>query len=468
MAKKIIQFIIISIIFSLLLGFIITGWQSRYLADDYCYDAEFIQHGFWQGQFNSYMSRMPYSSNRYSLTLFSGIAWALGGVKIAPIIPGIVVLLWGTSLFFTINEGRKVAKKNISTLSILASAMVIVFFSLLLAPNRYQILYWRSGMLPYLFPLILNTFLLGFFFVFVKRDRVRIGGLIALGLISWVTAGFSETTFALQTSFWIMVLLCSLTLRKNVARNAAIAVLLGIFFGLLLLVLNPTNAIRQSAFPTPPTIINAAITSIKYTGGFVFDLIRSAPLPFIVLLFSGLLWGWVELRMEKFRWKLGILLLLGLLIGTYLLIASTMAPTVWAMSSFPDPRGLLPGSYLIIIVIFTLGVILGTFGNTLFRQRIPVWLENGTILILVAILSAYYIHLIPSIYSYINPYQARAKIWDARNEEILKMKTEGQTHILVSGITSISGIVELQKNKNYFINQCAAIYYGVEDIRTTE
>jgi hypothetical protein len=61
--KKIIHIILIAVISPLLIGFIITGWQSRYLADDYCYDAEFIQHGFWQGQIDAYLSRMPYNSN---------------------------------------------------------------------------------------------------------------------------------------------------------------------------------------------------------------------------------------------------------------------------------------------------------------------------------------------------------------------------------------------------------------------
>ncbi len=39
----------------LLIGFILAGTQSRYLADDYCYDAQFIKQGFWHGQIDSYI-----------------------------------------------------------------------------------------------------------------------------------------------------------------------------------------------------------------------------------------------------------------------------------------------------------------------------------------------------------------------------------------------------------------------------
>ena len=55
--------VLLIVLLLLLLCYMIAGWYSRYLADDYCYDAEFIKNGFWNGQLDSYMNLMPYSSN---------------------------------------------------------------------------------------------------------------------------------------------------------------------------------------------------------------------------------------------------------------------------------------------------------------------------------------------------------------------------------------------------------------------
>jgi hypothetical protein len=466
--KKIIQSILIAILFFLLIGFSITGWQAKYIADDFCYDAQFIQHGFWEGNVDSYLSRMAYSSNRYSLTFFSGIAWALGGVRISPLLPTLAILFWGGATFFAIHMGAKAARYKLSLLTSICIALILLFFTFLLAPNRYQILYWRSGMVPYLFPLVFNTFLIGLLFFYVHKQKINAGGMIALGLIAWTAAGFSETVFALQAGLWVLVFLYSLVSRKKNARKAALAILVGTLLGLLLLVLNPTNADRLSAFPAPPPLFEVVGLSLIYAGSFAFDFIRSTPLPFFILLVSGILLGWMELGNTGFQWKRAIIFLSSTLVGTYILLACVMAPTIWSMSSFPERRGLLSGAFLIILFLFSLGAVMGIMIHQLLDKRIPFrWKPVIHILLAVGI-GAYLIHFIPTIYDEIIPMRRRAELWDARNAAILDAKAAGQMNITVAGIDSIAGITELQKDGKFWINQCAATYYGVESIQSIE
>src|SRR5215216_6506557 len=74
------------------------GFFNRYWADDWCYNADFKQLGFW-GTFKGYTYITSYASNRFSLTLFSGLFYALGLFGVQIMTP-LVILLWSLGLFF--------------------------------------------------------------------------------------------------------------------------------------------------------------------------------------------------------------------------------------------------------------------------------------------------------------------------------------------------------------------------------
>jgi hypothetical protein len=453
---------------ALLAGMIAAGWQSRYLADDYCYDAQFNQHGFWQGQVDSYLNAMPYSSNRYSLTFFYGVGWALGGVKLAPVLPGLAILLWGSALYYVIQQGIIVAGKKLPILAIAFAAATILFFTLLLAPNRYQVLYWRSGMLTYLAPLVINTLLAGRFLHYLQRDHLGGVGWLELSLVTWIAAGFSETAFAVQTGFWSLVLLVMLWRRQGTGCKAMAAILLGIAAGAALLLLNPTNAVRQSPFPPPPSLWTLVSTSLQYARDFAFYSVRGAPLPFLALMGAGILLGWLEFPVKSFRWRLAFAHLIGAGLGAGFLLVCVMAPTMWSMSVYPGSRALLTGEYLIILFLFSAGIWVGAAGAAVLQRFASVHRRLAAGFLMMLVLCAYSIHLIPSTYAPIAGYRQRAVAWDARNMMILQARSTGQTDLVVPGIDSIAEIFELQPNAGHWVNRCAAQYYGLQGITTTE
>lgn len=466
--KELFFAVLLLLMLVLLAGYAIAGWQSRYLADDYCYDAQFIKHGFWQGQVDSYLNFMPYSSNRYSLTLFSGLAWLLGGVRVMPILPGAAILLWGLALFYSIRQGIKYFAYRLPITTTAFIAATLLFYTLLLASARYQILFWRSGLLPYLVPLILNTFLIGRVFFYLQHKQVSRLGLVELGIISWVAAGFSETVFALQAGFWGLALLLVLWRRQANGTKVLIAILIGTFIGAALLMLNPTNAVRQSPFPPPPPVWTVALTALQYAKDFFFYTVRGTWLPLMALLSTGLLLGWLEFPSSCFHWRKGLVILVGLVLGTGLLLPCIMAPTIWSMSSYPDPRGLLPGTYLINIFFFTVGIWIGAAIAALLQDVLRPNLRFAAGFLLMVVLSAYSIRFIRPNYNLISTYENRAKAWDMRNAQILQARAEGQSQVVVGGIDAIATIFELQPNENHWVNRCAAAYYRLDSIITTE
>ena len=153
--KTTLMFSLLLLFLILLAGYAIAGLHSRYLADDYCNDVEFMQQGFWKGQVHSYLNPMPYSSERCSLTLFSGIGWVLGGVRFMPVLPLASILFWALALYYAIQQGLQYFSFRLSPVIIAFLSVCSLFFTLYLAPNQYQILFWRSGMNTYLVPLLI-------------------------------------------------------------------------------------------------------------------------------------------------------------------------------------------------------------------------------------------------------------------------------------------------------------------------
>ena len=461
-------FILVVVMTILLIGYGIAGFHSRYLADDYCYDAQFIKKGFWEGQIDSYLSPMPYSSNRYSLTLVSGIMWAIGGVATMPFFPLFCIFIWGSSIYYAIKIICEYFSINAPKLFYLLVTLTILLFTILLAPNRYQILFWRSGMLPYLIPLIFSTFIIGRFFFYLKKDKLGSLGAVELGLLAFISAGFSETVFAVQTGVCLILFIIMLISKKRTGRNAALAIFAGLCLGALLLILNPTNSLRQNPFPDPPSIVFVILNSILYAKDFFFYTVRGAWIPFIVVITLGFIIGWHFIKSIEITWKNIITLILLSLASMFLLLVCIMAPTLWAMSAYPEQRGLLSGVYIIVICLFEIGLFLGVFGSQVSNGRVSPLVETMVSFFAILFFSVYFIRMVPSQLSVIGQYQKRASLWDTRNSEIISRIERGERHLVVPGIGSIAQIIELQKEPGFWVNNCAAVYYQIDSIQTTE
>lgn len=467
--KTILLLILLALFIVLLTGYAIAGFSSRYLADDYCNDVEFMQHGFWYGQIHSYLNPMPYSNERYSLTLKSGIDWLMGGVRFVPFMPLLSMIFWVLAVFYAV---RQVARYSSYPLSFLITAFIsvcLIFFTLYLAPNRYQVLFWRSAMNTYLMPLMLNTFIVGRFFYYLKRNKFHFLGYFELGFLAFLAAGFSETVLAFQVGFW-GIILCLMVWRRNSSGiKAAGAILVGSFLGAIVMILNPLNSYRQSHFPPPPPLWRVALMSVAYAFDFLRFTIRGSWLPFLILSASGFLLGWMEWKLDSFPWRKAFWSLAAAAILTGILLICIMAPTIWSMSAYPEMRGLLAGVYVLNLFIFFFGIWIAIVTRKIMGGSLSPKFHLTIGIVFTVIIGVYLIRVIWPTYELIGVYQKRAQLWDARDAEILKLRSEGQTMIVVPGIDSIGGILELQPETGWqWVNICAAEYYQVKGIVTTE
>src|SRR5512138_3675146 len=174
------------------------GFYNRYWADDWCYNADLKQLGFW-GTLKGYTYITTYASNRYSLTLFSGLFYALGlfGVQIMTLI---VIASWTLGLFFTLLNLQTLLPYKFSRLQLGLITTAIVYYSIFLVPHLYQSMYWRSGLLPYTAVIALGIWT----FVLIAQQATHptnsAARMVLTAVITFLAGGFSEAGAATLTA----------------------------------------------------------------------------------------------------------------------------------------------------------------------------------------------------------------------------------------------------------------------------
>ena len=450
-------------------GYAYRGLFSRYLQDDYCYGAEVVSLGFFPAQINSYFHQMPYNSERFSLTLFSGLAEISGGPRLAPFLAGFSIAVWAAALYFAFSQWCRYLHAPTSRLTVLACALAVPIFTFSLAPNLYQVLYWRSAMLPYLTPLIINTGLFGVFFAILRRGKLKAPTAIIFGLIGVVAGGFSETAGLWQFCLWGLILIWFWLLhRQERFALKVLAIMIGASaLAIVIMLLGPSNSAQMQSFQRPG-FIEMIAKSIKFTQDFIRAALRSQIFAFFVAGCLGLFFGLqgTPEKQRSFRVALGKWLLL--VAGCYGLVFASTVPTMMAMSSPPDDRGLLPAMLTLILTVFASGWLAAGYGSSLARKFDRPWAPQASSAILGLIAVIFMGSLFPGVLEGLSALQHRAEAWDMRQNMILEAKAGGETNVKVPAFDSIAQILELRPQENFWVNVCAAKYYGINGLSAIE
>ena len=161
------------------------GSFARYSADDYCWAGILRMQGFLQAQVHWYVGYSP----RYAFT-FVVNAIELAGTGVVPWLPPLAILAWVLTLLWAIRGLRVRLGWLPGWLSALILAELLAFAAFQTAPDLAQSLYWQTGMLTYLLPLVLATFFIGW----VARARATTAGsLMVCAGVTFVAGGLSET-----------------------------------------------------------------------------------------------------------------------------------------------------------------------------------------------------------------------------------------------------------------------------------
>jgi hypothetical protein len=461
-----------------LIGFLITGTFMRYSGDDYCYGGILTQFGFWKAQWISYWTKMPYHGNRFSLTLFSDLSSLIGPQSNA-ILPGLAIILLISGFLFMLIQINELKGYRVSRWLILLFSLLVVFFSLYQAPNLAQSLYWRSGMFPYLAPIILNLFIVGFILQAIRKRQTNILLTMLIGFLSLLAGGFSETATSLQTGFWVLVMAGLLLLKKkegvwnSVGIRSVSYALLASVLAMILLAVSPSIDERLAKVDHPD-IINFISISLRSALAFIFGSLKGQPIPNLINFFIFVTLAFLNpsrrVVPELLPWRayLKILIIIGL-IG-FILVLSITAPSAYAQAAYPELRSLFPARLIMVVLVSTMGQITGYQANHWLQsiQRKSNAIQGG-ILILAVVLLIYPIYASRNIFTQFPQYQKWASFWDARDLYIRQAKQAGQKQLEVIEIDHIiPGVGDLSSDPGHWYNLCAAQYYDVSSITANQ
>jgi hypothetical protein len=463
--------ILIGLLFVALIIYGIKGTYSRYAQDDYCYGYRVNKFGFFEMQISSYFNKTEFNSNRYSATISHSIVELLGGPIAFPFVPPILMIGWILSLGYLVYVVfiDKVSLKTMLFISI--ASLSVIYFTFYLSDNLYQILYWLAGQQSYLMPTIICTFIFARILHFSRSKAIKFRNYLEIALLCLWAGGFSETTtlwfFSALSLFFIIILIYQEKFSNfKSAKRITLISLTATLVALLILILCPVNQTNLSHFNRPDLSVFLSKVLIH---GIKFPIIsvKSAPLPYIVLAALGF-WLSFCINTQSSRKLQYFPLLLGGTLIAYILFVAVMVPTMFAMSAYPNDRALLPAIFSLVCHIFVMGYLVGKWIQKAFANLMNIKLRLGIVIIIGIFSGLYLLHTIPNVYDKFDLYQARAEAWDQRQVMIFQQKNKGINMIKIPEFDSVYGIAELNANPKNWVNQCAALYYGVSQIQAIE
>ena len=408
------------------------SWFVRHRADDFCFSGTLREFGLLGGLVEFYSS----ISNRFSAFL----VWSfsdLFGQNAIRFFPIMAIIFLGISIYYlSINTFKHVENKNKKFLAFFVS-QVLVFFILYLSPDIHQSVYWRAAMVHYFLPFPALLLLVWHGIRHPAGLKTTILKPALYFLASFFLAGLSESfaallggTFALVLVYWIF------SVEKKKYQHLmiiSIASITGTVAALLVMIISPGNALKFATVEQAPDLFSIVKISISSSFDFIYFSIRGLWLPFCILFTLGFLLA-ASFRLQGQPGQANRkLMVAGILIPfvTFFLIAGICAPTAYGMKAYPEKRVLMLASMLVVLAIFSLGVISGSLLKPLVSR---VKAANMLTAAAIAILSVYPLLSIPKLIGLVELYRARANLWDGQYAEIMEQKAMGASDLVVTSV----------------------------------
>ncbi len=443
------------------------GTFTRFLADDYC-ETSLVMQGPIVA---TLLERYKTISDRYSNLLFEALS-ELVFPRNVQILPVVMILLWTAGWVWLVRQARQLAGFAWPFVVDAFLGCLLSFFPILEAPNRFQTLYWRSGMATHFAPLVYLVAFTALLLLLIRRTEGRTPavwiGVLCL-VIAFFGGGFSEPPDAVLVVASLFALMAVWSWDKG-ARRAGALYLLGwtLAGGLLALAVmkfSPANSFRLG---TPPPPLGAFVyrTAI-YPVQFMRDSIDTLPLPTAVsvlipaVLFYALFACAPRLSAEGQR-RIGLLmaLMLGLM---YVLIASSFAPSVYGQG-YPVERARFAGRLVMTTTALVEGACLGVLIAQWRLVHAHALLVNLASVALI-VMAVYPLRAANSVLSENLAYARKwSSAWDARQVQVYAQKARGVQNIVVRQLPGFADVKELDSRSRFWVNRCAATFYGVQSI----
>jgi hypothetical protein len=471
---RLLFYALLLVMLSSLALFAYLGTFTRYMADDYCSAAALKNDGFWGAQ--SYWWQNW--SGRYSFSFVISLVELLG-LRIVPILPGMVIALWLFSLVWGTLPLFKKLKVSHDVAGALFLSSVALWSTYRSVDDYPQIVFWQTGILTYPVSIILFFIGLG---LAVRRTAAPVGikwwELLLWFVYAWIAGGFSETGVVIQIAL-LAILLLVVALTKNKHKKIYFPILLAALIGsvvsLLVIALSPGNAIRSAGFQSIPPIAQSFFGSIIETFSFLPSLAGRHTTLFVFGLLAGAFFVYYFIPVDlQFSKSLLVIYLAASLLFVLMGIWAGIVPAYLLRGGVPPQRVLLFAYFL----AACLAIFWGVLGALLLRSMLPRtssalqgWISLGLLGLII------FWGVLPFAKSQVDlvlPLRNYSSLWDDRHQALLVAPLHGGSDIVTTDLTRVKALSELgtrlwlvgdfETSPEYWINRCAARYYGLDKI----
>jgi len=464
--KKIVLVIGLVVVLGGLFFFTYLSVYNRYWGDDWCYNADLRNRGLL-GALAGYAYDVTYTPSRYSVIIFSGFLrlFEVAGVQwMTPL----TILFWVAGLVWLFwNIARLAGLQPAAPLIIFISSLV-VYFSIYLAPQLYQSLYWRSALLTYTTPLVLTTWV----FVLITRQGLLENPsgreTVLAGILTLLAGGCSEAgTTVLVSSLAIYVGLAAFGRhRKQVwAQKTFWIAVVSMFFAIVamcLLIFAPTTQVRRQRYGAPAAFAELPRLIFNYT--YAFFVLSVKDYHYIIIALISALAGFTyKVEGERsFKFSRYILLDVIIVIVAILLVAASLTPSIYIERGLPAPRTMIIPRFIAVFGFAAGGWVAGASLRAVFRSN----RLEAVAVVLLLMSFAFPAYTILKATNLISIYSQRAQAWDVRNGIIQMALSDGSSSVAVEAIDGlpVGGIRDFDPpdKKGHWITRCASRYYGID------
>ena len=441
------------------------GYFNRDWADDWCYNADFKNLGFLE-TVAGYAYNVTYTPSRYSVTIFAGLLYAFGTLGTQLMSP-LTIIFWVAGLACLFYNFAYMAGQRLSKGLLILVASVIVYFSIYLSPHIYQSLYWRTGMLTYVTPLVFLPWI--FVFITEQSKREKLSPLLTaiIFVLALLGGGFSEaSSTVLVSTLGLYTLIAGIGYRQKKPWAVktfvpALVALVGAVLAIALLVFAPTTQVRKERYGEPAGLVELALLLYQFT--YAFFVLSFKDYQNVILIamsiFSGYLFFPSQIKTDKPLKILLLVALVGLL--AVFLVAASFAPSAYVERGLPADRTIIIPRFIAVFGFVVAGWLTGLVLREFFTAR---WLETFAVLLLLACY-AYPLHSLKETAEKVPVYAGRTREWDAREATIRDAIAKGQERVDVFSIDGlpVGGIRDFDPpgKTGFWITKCAQSYYDI-------
>ncbi len=482
MLKKISTASIILVCCAAVIGLVFlayVGSYGRYWADDWCYNLDFRRMGVLgslQGYFfTGANAHRGYTTNRYSLTLLSGLLY-LPGIAGVKILATLIIVLWILGLlwlFFNLSR----LYKPFPLFAAFPSAVFLSCFLLYFSPQRFQILYWRSGV-HYSFTIIAGLFLAALITSQMIDAYAGKFTMVGIALLAFLSGGLSETGCVYLFSGMFLLLTAAWFGRQRQwdwAKRSFPHILIGcvaLLTSMIVLIVSPSNDRYQTMSVKSAVLSSVPFLSLRFSLDFIVDSLKSLPLPHLIFIafyaaMAILRAVFLPATKPSLRFRTALLISVTVAFVTFLLIAAIQAPTVYFYDSVPEPRAQSLSRFTLLIGLAVIAWVIGLSIAQRFGSKHWIYIAAILSLTLCAVYTA---RLTLNNLRELRLFETRASLWDQRDAALRKAQAQGLSKADAIAIDTRGwGVEDMlipgKQMNGQWVSNCFSEYYGLSAVR---